>query len=91
MSEDQVRTLLEAVRDDQELKGKSLVEIGEWMYGRFGFGFYPSFLSRVLHGESLRVRNFDYESLLVTRKSRAEVARRHWQLRRKELSAEEAS
>jgi hypothetical protein len=56
-----------------------------------GIGFYPSYLHRILRGEALRVRDFEYETLRTTRKSRAQVALEHWQLRRQELELEKAS
>ena len=91
LNEEKVRTFLEAVRDDPQLKGATLTTIAEWMHDRFGFGFYPSVLLRVLRGNALRVRNFDYQSLLATRKSRTEVAIEHWRLRRENQSTDEAA
>ena len=82
LNEDQVRTLLEAVRSDPLLRGATLVSISRWMRSRFGVGFYPSFLLRVLRGDALHVRGFDYGSILAIRKSRVEVARKHWRFRR---------
>lgn len=91
LTETQVRKLLTTVRDDKLLRGASLRTIGEWMHDTFGFGFYPSYLHRVLRGEALRVRDFDYKSLTATRKTRAQIAREHWQQRREEAGQEIAA
>jgi hypothetical protein len=82
LTDTQVRELLEAVRDDPLIRGTSLRNVARWMEKRFGFSFFPSYLHRVLRGDALRTPGFDYVSLLATRKTRAEIAREHWRLRR---------
>ena len=87
LTEAQVKRLLEAVREHPLLVGASLRTIAEYMDDEFHTIFYPSYLCRVLRGDALRVRDFDYESLKAVRRTRAQVAREHWQHRREEDAA----